>query len=105
MKPDGESTHRGTYTPPKNILPPPPPVRCNALLAAAQNLFKTGHKASPFMTLDSGPNGCSLTMRFQSLDDGQAVHSALVRFFTANPVFRVEAPCDSYPGKRCWASE
>ena len=23
---DGETTYRGTYTPPKNIIPPPPPV-------------------------------------------------------------------------------
>jgi hypothetical protein len=36
------------------------------------------------MTLDSGPNGCSLSMKFRTLDEGQAVHAALVRFFTAN---------------------
>ena len=37
MKPEEESTYCGTYTPPKNILPPPPPVRCNALLAARRS--------------------------------------------------------------------
>ena len=61
-----------------------PDVSSTRLLAAARHLFKTGHKASPFMTLDSGPNGCSLAMKFKTLDDGQAVHAALVQFFTAN---------------------
>ena len=60
-------------------------VPSDTLLAAARHLFKTGHKACPFMTLDSGPDGCSLSMKFKTLDDGQAVHAALVRFFTANP--------------------
>ena len=59
-------------------------VPSDTLLAAALHLFKTGHKAAPFMTLDSGLNGCSLSMKFKTLDDGQAVHTALVRFFTAN---------------------
>jgi hypothetical protein len=61
-----------------------PAVSSTRLLAAARHLFDTGHKASPFMTLDSGPDGCSLSMKFKTLDDGQAVHAALVRFFTAN---------------------
>lgn len=61
-----------------------PAVSSTRLLAAARHLFKTGHKASPFMTLDSGPTGCSLSMKFKTLDDGQAVYSALVRLFTAN---------------------
>jgi hypothetical protein len=61
-----------------------PDVSSTRLLAAARHLFKTGHKASPFMTLDSGPNGCSLAMKFKTLGDGQAVHASLVQFFTAN---------------------
>ena len=62
-----------------------PVVSKTRLLAAGQHLFDTGHKASPFMTLDSGPNGCSLSMKFKTIDDGHAFHTALVRFFTANP--------------------
>ena len=66
-------------------------VPSDTLLAAARHLFKTGHKAIPFMTLDSGPDGCSLSMKFKTLDDGQAVHAALVRFFTANPTGQAAA--------------
>lgn len=71
------ATERG-----RGFNPRPPPSF--ALLAAARHLFKTGHAASPFMTLDSGPSGVSINMKVKTLDAGQAVHSALVRFFTAN---------------------
>lgn len=49
--------------------------------SAARHLFEVGHTISPFMTLDNGPDGCCLRMQFASLADGQAMHTALVRFF------------------------
>lgn len=47
----------------------------------AQNLFRKAHKASPFMTLDSGPNEISIKMKFSNINDGQEVYSAMVNFF------------------------
>lgn len=43
-------------------------------------LFNTLHKASPFMTLNS--ETASLTMQFKTLKEGQAVHTALVKFLS-----------------------
>jgi len=52
---------------------------------AARHLYDTGHRISPFMTLDSHPEQVILSIKFRSLADGQAFHGAMVRFFTAPP--------------------
>lgn len=65
---------------PENV----PAVSSKSLLNAARKLFETAHKVRPFMTLNSGPDGCILSMKFQSLHDGTEVHSALVNFFAAH---------------------
>lgn len=54
-----------------------------SLLDAAKHLFETGHAKSPFMTVDNGPGVHNIVMKFSSLEDAFAVHSALVRFFTS----------------------
>lgn len=51
------------------------------LLKAAQDLFREGHRASPFMTLNSRLDGYTISMRFKNLKDSQAVYSALVLFW------------------------
>ncbi len=55
------------------------------LFKNAQHLFEVCHKTKPLMLLQSGSNGYFLSMEFQTLDDGQAVHSAMVHFFDNTP--------------------
>jgi hypothetical protein len=52
---------------------------------AARHLYDTGHRISPFMTLDSHPKQVSLSIKFRSLVEGQAFHGAMVRFFKTPP--------------------
>jgi len=59
------------------------PIRQNnKLLSSARHLFKISHQVSPFMTLNSSPDGCNLDIKFKNLEDGQAFYTALVRFFS-----------------------
>ena len=60
------------------------------LLKNAQHLFEVCHKTKPLVLLQSGSNGYFLSMEFQTLDDGQAVHSAMVEFLNNQKTWRFE---------------
>jgi hypothetical protein len=57
------------------------------LLVAATVLHESGHKASPFMTLQSGgEEGPVIKLKCRSFDDAKELHSALCHFFSTNAV-------------------
>jgi hypothetical protein len=58
--------------------------RCVGALVGASELFSVGHRTSPFMTCDSGPNGFFVTLKFKTCEDAQAFHKGMVDFFGSN---------------------
>lgn len=59
-------------------------LRSTDLLAVARNLHKTAHKACPFITHNSGPDGHSIVMRVKDYDESREVYESLMKFFSAN---------------------
>ena len=71
----------------KNIEEPKarPAVGCTELLVVAKALHKAGHKAAPFMTMQSGGDeGIVIKMKCHLFDDAQELHAALCNFFSTN---------------------
>lgn len=59
-------------------------IASSALLAAAVELHDRAHNACPFMTLNTGPKGITVEMKFKNYDDASDVHGLLLKFFSAN---------------------